>query len=267
MRQKPRQSSFPSAVAGRIFAICTAVCSSVVVVATTAHGYSEGIATASGKQVLTCNGCHYGGIEPEARFEGPTFVRAGMAATFRFVVKTRADDQSLAGFNVAASAGALDIAPETGGHVEGADIGHDAELTHSYPQLVDQNLEAAWEFTWTAPEEIGNEILYGAGNTVNGDGMPTGDRGAAVTWVVAVIDPNGSPPPTATPTPTPPPKPCRGDCRHDGVVTVDELVMGVTIALQRLPLDACPDLDTNDDDLVTVDELVAAIENAVGGCP
>ena len=61
-------------------------------------------------------------------------------------------------------------------------------------------------------------------------------------------------------------KPCAGDCSNDGSVTVDELVMGVNIALGNESIRACMAFDPGGDDLVTVDELVKAVNNALSGC-
>jgi uncharacterized membrane protein len=74
---------------------------------------------------------------------------------------------------------------------------------------------------------------------------------------------------TATPTRTPTPSAiaiCAGDCDRDGVVSVDELIRAVRIALGSLPLDACEDLDASGDDTVTVDEPVLAVRHAIDGC-
>ncbi len=60
---------------------------------------------------------------------------------------------------------------------------------------------------------------------------------------------------------------CPGDCGDDGRVSVDELVLGVNIALARSPLAACPAADANHDDAVSVDELVQSVGMALGGCP
>lgn len=61
--------------------------------------------------------------------------------------------------------------------------------------------------------------------------------------------------------------PCAGDCNGDGVVTVDELIRGVNIALGTLAVSVCPAFDTNGDGQVTVDEIVAAVVTALRGCP
>jgi hypothetical protein len=60
---------------------------------------------------------------------------------------------------------------------------------------------------------------------------------------------------------------CPGDCNEDGIVTVDELVRGVGVALGDLALSACPALDLNGNGDVTIDELVNAVNGALNGCP
>jgi len=86
---------------------------------------------------------------------------------------------------------------------------------------------------------------------------------------------------TATPTPLPAPSPtatapsmetgtpalpCHGDCNDDGEVTVDEIVRGVNIALEVLPVDACSILDADNDGKVTIGEIIAAVNSALNGC-
>jgi hypothetical protein len=61
-------------------------------------------------------------------------------------------------------------------------------------------------------------------------------------------------PPSATPIPG-----ITGDCNHDGVVTVDELVTGVNVALDRFDVSRCEAMDSNGDGRVGVNELVAAV--------
>ncbi len=59
---------------------------------------------------------------------------------------------------------------------------------------------------------------------------------------------------------------CVGDCNSDGKVTVDELVIAVSIALGRMSPMLCPSLDANGDGEVLVDDLVQATNHALGGC-
>ena len=60
---------------------------------------------------------------------------------------------------------------------------------------------------------------------------------------------------------------CPGDCNGDQIVTVDELVRGVNIALDQQTIDSCPAFDRNSDGQVTIDELLAAVSAAIGTCP
>ena len=55
-----------------------------------------------------------------------------------------------------------------------------------------------------------------------------------------------------------------GDCNGDGAVTVDELITGTTISLERRPVSACRSFDRNGDDAVGVDELVTGVNTALG---
>jgi hypothetical protein len=57
--------------------------------------------------------------------------------------------------------------------------------------------------------------------------------------------------------------PARGDCDGNGAVSINELVVGVGIALGETSLSACPDYDADRNGIVTVDELLVAINNAL----
>jgi hypothetical protein len=60
---------------------------------------------------------------------------------------------------------------------------------------------------------------------------------------------------------------CVGDCNGNRIVTVDELIKGVNIALGSLALTECPAFDRNKNLVVTVDELIVGVNNALTGCP
>ncbi len=60
---------------------------------------------------------------------------------------------------------------------------------------------------------------------------------------------------------------CVGDCDHSGTVTVDEVVIGINIALGSLALNTCPTFDSDGDGTVSVDELITAVNNDLTGCP
>jgi hypothetical protein len=53
-----------------------------------------------------------------------------------------------------------------------------------------------------------------------------------------------------------------GDCDGNRCVTVDELIRGVLIALDALPVENCAAFDLDHDGRVTVDELVRAVGDA-----
>lgn len=72
--------------------------------------------------------------------------------------------------------------------------------------------------------------------------------------------------PEPTPTSPPDPRSCPGDCNGDGVITVDEIVIGINVALGNRKASACPAFDIDASGTVTVDELVTAITVALSGC-
>jgi hypothetical protein len=81
-----------------------------------------------------------------------------------------------------------------------------------------------------------------------------------------------SPTPTTavtSPTPTPGgvPPACAGDCDDDQIVSVDELIRGIRIALDLLSLAECRLLDADRDGRVTVNEPVLAVHHALNRCP
>lgn len=60
--------------------------------------------------------------------------------------------------------------------------------------------------------------------------------------------------------------PCTGDCNDDDKVAINELIVGVNIALGRQPLAKCPGFDQDTEDGVEIHELVRAVSNALHGC-
>jgi hypothetical protein len=60
-------------------------------------------------------------------------------------------------------------------------------------------------------------------------------------------------------------QPCHGDCNGDGTVSVDELVVGVRIALGDAARDACPGLAGAEP--LAIETLISAVGNALRGCP
>lgn len=59
---------------------------------------------------------------------------------------------------------------------------------------------------------------------------------------------------------------CTGDCDGNGTVAINELVVGVNIALGIVPVTNCPAFDVNSSGSVEINELVAAVNNALGSC-
>ncbi len=266
------------------FSAATALCLAAAVVPAAAN--STGKIGASGKQGQNCNQflCHGGGTPPRVSFTGPDTVDLGQMATFRFAVQSQATEQTAAGFNIAASAGTLaTLSPPDGVR---AQLG---ELTHNQPRNNNATGEAAWEFTWTAPEQPGDYTLFGSGNSVIVDGSSGDDAATSATFVVHVVaagdTPTPTPPQTATFTPTqtptstrtssptstetktPVPGPCMGDCDASGDVDVAELISGVNIALGTAAPATCPAFGGDAQPPVQVAELVVAVRNAINGCP
>lgn len=60
---------------------------------------------------------------------------------------------------------------------------------------------------------------------------------------------------------------CVGDCDGGGTVTVNELVIGTNIALERAQLSLCPVFDADDNGQVAVNELVTGVNNLLRECP
>lgn len=217
---------------------------------------SGGIIGFSGKQSpgVICNQCHAGGRAPAVEFEGPAQLPPNATGTFVFRVRSAAPQaQTAAGFNVAADGGVLAIAPAEQGQLLFEELTHRSAKT---------NLEgvAEWQFTWRAPGQTGTYTLFGAGNSVNNDSSSLGDQAAATTFAVLVA-------PLPTPTPTPRLVRCVGDCNDDARVTIDELLLGVRIALEQEPLQSCQAFNVSEDLRVDVSELVAGVLALLNSCP
>jgi hypothetical protein len=59
---------------------------------------------------------------------------------------------------------------------------------------------------------------------------------------------------------------CAGDCNENDAVSIDELVLGVGIALGSRPIAGCSALDVDGSKKVEINELVAAVARALRGC-
>jgi 6-phosphogluconolactonase (cycloisomerase 2 family) len=59
---------------------------------------------------------------------------------------------------------------------------------------------------------------------------------------------------------------CAADCDANQVVTIDELVVAVNIALGQAPASRCASADTSGDGSVSIDELIVAVDRSLNGC-
>jgi hypothetical protein len=59
---------------------------------------------------------------------------------------------------------------------------------------------------------------------------------------------------------------CSGDCDGNGVVSIDELVKAVGIALGTRPIGDCSAADADGSGTITIDELTAAVKLGLEGC-
>jgi cysteine-rich repeat protein len=59
---------------------------------------------------------------------------------------------------------------------------------------------------------------------------------------------------------------CPGDCDGDNRVAINELIVGVNIALGSQPISTCPAFDINGDGSVSIAELILAVNSALNGC-
>jgi hypothetical protein len=233
-----------------------------------ASAFSSGVTTdAFAIPANGCNNCHSGGTAPGVELTGPMEVQAGATNEYTFQVTTPRK-QNHAGLNVSAPAGTFAIggADSTGTQLRENFRTQRDEVTHNAPKLAVGGV-VAFSFLWTAPDTPGMTTLSAWGNAVNFNGNNSGDRAANAMLTVNVIAAD-APTPTATPTPTPTPvlATCPGDCNGDARVTVEEILIGVNIALQTRPVADCLPLDVNDDGMVTVDELLGAVNLAMAGC-
>jgi len=60
---------------------------------------------------------------------------------------------------------------------------------------------------------------------------------------------------------------CVGDCNGSGDVQINELVIGVNIALGIQDISVCRAFDANGNGSVEINELVLGVNNALNGCP
>ncbi len=76
----------------------------------------------------------------------------------------------------------------------------------------------------------------------------------------------GTPTQTRTPSNTPTPAPCYADCNYDGRIAVNELILGVNMALELRPISDCSGFDITRDGAISIGELVTAVRGNLNGC-
>jgi hypothetical protein len=60
---------------------------------------------------------------------------------------------------------------------------------------------------------------------------------------------------------------CVGDCNGNNMVTINELILGVNIALGNQPITACEAFDCQGTGMVPINCLIQGVNNASNGCP
>ena len=60
---------------------------------------------------------------------------------------------------------------------------------------------------------------------------------------------------------------CVGDCNRDGTVAINELIIGVRLALSGVGAADCRAMDIHGDGQVTVADLIAGVVATLAGCP
>ena len=60
---------------------------------------------------------------------------------------------------------------------------------------------------------------------------------------------------------------CVGDCNGNGMVQINELILGVNIALGTFPISMCPSFDCQNNGTVPINCLIQGVNNALNGCP
>jgi hypothetical protein len=142
-----------------------------------AFAYSHGIAGYSGQSGPFCNVCHSGASAPQVTLSGPGALDAGDQATYTLTITGGAGVAG--GLDVAVSGDATlqTITPNT--------VNAGGDITHTMPRPFSGG-SVAFDFSMRAGTTGGPLTLYAAGNSVNGDGTPNGDRAATTTLTVVV---------------------------------------------------------------------------------
>ena len=140
---------------------------------------SAGISGYSGERGVTCNRCHFGGITPIVKLDGPVYVLHDSTRNYSFTVS--GGQRNAAGLDVSVDAGSL-VASDPGTHLDAG------EVTHDSPKVVDANGDVTWTLDFVAPSTASIVTMYASGNSVNGSGTTGGDRSRSTTLTINVVD-------------------------------------------------------------------------------
>jgi hypothetical protein len=170
---------FPSYRAAGVLTVC--------LMSAPALANSAGITGYSGKSSATCTTCHAAGAAmPTVQISGPTTLEAGATGQYTFIIKGGPGVKG--GFDVAVDNAAASLTAGTGSKKVGS------ELTHSVPKAFSAG-EVRFDFSLVAPAAGGTVMIFGTGNSVNGDGVENvvGDSSATTSLSVLVNAPATNP--------------------------------------------------------------------------
>jgi hypothetical protein len=176
----------------------------------------------------------------------------------------------------AAAGGRLQLGADPEGHIEmyaPGTFSPGASVTHFSDRVTPDELMEPFDNGPIHMVGLALEVFSDLGWPLASDPTPTPT--APVRTATATSSRTRTRTPTRTPVPgTPtatftrvPPDTCLGDCDGDGAVSLDELVVGVNIALGRTPLEFCGAFDVAFDGAVTIDDLTLAVNHGIAGCP
>lgn len=175
-----------------VLGIITSILAATLLLINPLKAYSTGMTGHSGNPAINgginCSegGCHGTGVFPTVELNGPAQVISGEVVQIAFSVTSGAlEVQDHAGLNVSATGGILSNA-----NAETQVV--DDEITHTIPKMNDGTGTAEFTFNWTAPDSLTLPMtytLYAAGNSVNMNGNPSGDRASTDALEIVVTPP------------------------------------------------------------------------------
>jgi uncharacterized protein (TIGR03382 family) len=146
-----------------------------------AFANAVGITGNSGKTSQTCSACHSGGAATTVELTGPTSLAAGATGQYQLTISGGPGVKG--GMNVAVDNTAASLEPGTDTKKASN------ELTHKAPKPASGGT-ITFDFTMVAPPSAGTVKLFAAGNSVNGNGVETGDMSALTSLSVNVTGSN-----------------------------------------------------------------------------